>query len=509
MFSKANSTRDNLVFNFAGRIIIASSGILFAPVYLYYLGVEVYGIIGFFSGLQAILTLLDLGISPTLTREIARLSAFPDKGSEMRDLSRTLEVLCWSAAAVTGLIALAASPLVAAYWLRPEKLSPGTVSRALMLMSVTFAFQWAANFYAGGLTGLMRQKLYNVINCLGVVFRSAGAVFVLAFVSATVEAFLLWQAAATLLLLLAMAAAYWKCLPSGESRPRFRKNVLRNVWTYAAGMTGISLVALVLTQTDKIILSRLLTLENFGYYTLATTLAGSAVTMITGSVGSAYFPRFSQLVALDDGKQLKAVYHLSAQVMAVILIPLAGVIAVFSLPILTVWTRNAVIADNTYILLGLVAVGTGLNGLMHLPFFMQLAAGITKLAFWQNVAAIVLLIPFMIFATTHYGAVGGALTWLILNLLYVLVGMQIMHRILLRGELAEWYFKDNLPSLLVTLLVIPASVYFFPRGASSLPTIAWIGATWICAVLLSVLISANLREALLRIIRPLSYRENP
>src|SRR5207237_10571252 len=102
-------TKSNLFFNFVGRIIIALAGMLFVPVYLHYLGVEVYGVIGFFVGLQTILSLLDFGISPTLTREIARLSAFPDKMQEMRDLSRTLEILCWAVAAIISLMAISAS----------------------------------------------------------------------------------------------------------------------------------------------------------------------------------------------------------------------------------------------------------------------------------------------------------------------------------------------------------------------------------------------------------------
>lgn len=496
MFSKGNSTKSNLIFNFAGRIVIALTGILFVPVYLHFLGIEVYGVIGFFLGLQAILSLLDLGISPTLTREIARLSAFPDKAQEMRDLSRTLEILCWSVAGAMSLILLAASPLIARYWLRPERLSTETVTQALMLMSISFAFQWTSNFYSGGLIGLQQQKLYNFINSGGVVFRSAGAVVVLAFISNSVQAFLIWQMAATLSLLLTMAIAYWRSLPLAEPRSRFRRDLLASVWVYAAGMTGISLVALILTQTDKIILSRLLSLENFGYYTLATTLAGTAIGTISGSIGVVFFPQFSQLVALGDDGRLRSIYHRSAQVMSVFLIPVMIVTAFFSYEILLLWTRNEKIAENTWLVLSLLAVGTGLNGLMQLPYFMQLANGLTKLAFWLNVGAIILLIPFMIFATIRYGAVGGALTWFILNLIYVLVGMQIMHRLLLKGELWKWYLEDvGLPLTATLLGVLTIKLLIFhidsPLGNfAALCAISWV------ALSLAILATAQIRRFL-------------
>jgi len=75
-------------------------------------------------------------------------------------------------------------------------------------------------------------------------------------------------------------------------------------------------------------------------------------------------------------------------------------------------------------------------------------------------------VPFMIFAVSNWGAVGGALTWVILNLLNILVGMQIMHRILLRGELSKWYLEDvGLPALVV-ILFVGICRYFYPNELS-------------------------------------------
>ena len=40
-------------------------------------------------------------------------------------------------------------------------------------------------------------------------------------------------------------------------------------------MSGIAVLAVILTQMDKVILSRMLPLEMFGYYALASTVATS------------------------------------------------------------------------------------------------------------------------------------------------------------------------------------------------------------------------------------------
>lgn len=454
-----SQTKTNIIANFAGRFVIAVLSIIFVPVYLRYLSVEIYGIIGFFASIQSFLFLLDGGISPTLNREVARLSAFPEKAQELRDLSRTLEILCWAIGVLVCVIALVVSPIAAGYWLKSVTIPTEIVRDSLMIMSVNFAFQWAIGFYTGGMYGLQEQKLLNILNVALAFLRQFGSFIILAFVSPTIKAFLFWQLFVTVLNCALFFYFFWRKLPKTSEKTRFRSALLKEVWRYAAGMAGTSFVVLILTQTDKLILSKMLTLEDFGYYSLATTLAATGLGIIVGSIQTAYFPQFSQLVAQNKLEEMRELYHRACQVMSFFLIPAVTVLAFFSYEILLVWTRKPEIAENTYILLSLVAVGTGLNGLMHLPYYAQLAFGITKIGFWQNVIAIIFLIPFMIYTTTHYGAIGGALSWAILNFSYTIVGLQIMHRMILKGELKKWYLVDvGLP--LVSAVLLNAACYF-------------------------------------------------
>jgi O-antigen/teichoic acid export membrane protein len=449
-----NQTKTNIIANFAGRFVTAILSIIFVPIYLRYLSVEMYGIIGFFASIQAFLVLLDGGISPTLNREVARLSVFPDKAQELRDLSRTLEVLCWMTGFIVCIIALIASPAAATYWLKSENIPIEVIREALMIMSVTFAFQWALGFYTGGLYGLQEQKSLNTINIFLAVIRSFGTLFILAFVSPTIKAFLIWQLITTIVNCFLLVLFFWRRLPKTSEKPRFNVGLLKEVWRYAAGMAGTSLVVLILTQTDKIILSKLLTLEDFGYYSLATMLAGTGIGMIVGSIQTTYFPQFSQLVAQNKINELRELYHRSCQVMSFFLIPIVSILAFFSYEILLVWTRKPEIAEKTYVLLTLVAIALGINGLMHLPYYAQLAFGITKIGFWLNVIAIILIVPLMIYATLHYGAVGGASSSVILHLSSAIFGMQVMHRLILQGELKKWYLEDTVIPILIVIIFL-------------------------------------------------------
>ncbi|HEY6953545.1 MAG TPA: polysaccharide biosynthesis protein, partial [Bacteroidota bacterium] len=85
----------NILANIVGQSWAALLQLAFVPFYLKFMGIEAYGLIGFYTVMQAVLQVLDFGLSPTMTRELARLSSLDGKGKEMRDFVRTLEFGYW------------------------------------------------------------------------------------------------------------------------------------------------------------------------------------------------------------------------------------------------------------------------------------------------------------------------------------------------------------------------------------------------------------------------------
>jgi O-antigen/teichoic acid export membrane protein len=443
----------NLIANFLGKGWAALMGIAFIPLYIKFMGIEAYGLVGFFTTLQAVLVLLDLGLTTTLNREIARYSALPGKSQDMRDLVRTLELIYWGLGFFIGVVVMILSPFIAHRWVKADTLSVDVIQQSVILMGLVIAFQWPLGFYAGGLLGLQRQVLFNILNAIWYTFRFAGGVLVLWLVPPTILVFFKWQVAVSVVSTGLMAMALWRSLPVGQERARFRVSIWHTVWRFAAGMSGISITVLLLTQLDKIILSKMLSLELFGYYTLAWTVA-NGLTILTSSVFTTVFPSFSWRVALEDMEGLKQLYHASCQLMSVVILPVAVLVALFAQIILAVWTQSPVTVTNTHILVSLLIIGTALNSLMNLPYALQLAHGWTSLAFFTNVISVIILIPLLVVTISYYGAIGAAAVWIALNSGYVLIQLPIMHRRLLKGEQWRWYLEDVGLPLMTTLSVI-------------------------------------------------------
>ena len=491
----------NLVANYLGQGWVALMGLAFIPLYIRYLGMEAYGLIGVFSVLQTWLALLDMGMTPTLNREMARFNAGAHDTQSIRDLLRSLEILCFGMAALIGASVWAASDFLASDWLRPEELPVDIVAQAISVMALVVALRFVEGVYRGSLFGLQKQVWYNWASAILATIRHGGAVAVLAYVSPTAWAFFTWQAVISVISLVVFAAGVHRSLPVAPSPPRFNPVALTGIWKYASGMLGITLLSLLLTQVDKVILSRMLTLSTFGYYTLAATVAGSLY-MIISPITQSMFPRMVELSTRNEEAALISVYHQGAQLVTVLTAPVVMVISVFAGGTIYAWSGDMRLAMNAAPILIALALGTFLNGLMWMPHQCQLAHGWISLTLRTNLVAVILLVPAIFWVVPRYGAVGAAWIWVALNTGYVLIALQFMHARLLPREKWRWYSSDVLlPILGAAGVMLLAWGLRPPAYQNRTHWVVFLVITGTSALLASIALASHFRGKVLSTIR--------
>ncbi len=318
---RAANLRWNLIANFGGQGWRALMALVFVPFYVRILGVEAYGLIGLYASLQLALALLDAGLRPALAREMARFTGGAMDAAAIRTLLRSIELpLAGVALAIVAIMALAA-PWLAQHWVNPEGIPRDAIAQAFAVMGLVAALQLVESAYDSCLAGLQRQVLQNAIVTAAATLRGFGALAVL-WLWPTVSAFFLWQAAVALLSLAALILAVYRSLPKGDRPARFSLQSLLDIRSYALGMLGIALVSLLLTQSDRLLLARLMPLSELGRYAIAAALAG-AIAFISGPIGGAYFPRLTELIARGESAALAAAFHRASRLMAL----LAGSVA--------------------------------------------------------------------------------------------------------------------------------------------------------------------------------------
>ena len=447
------SIKTNIAANLVGKTWGALITILLIPLYIKYLGIESYGIIAFYGTLMGSLAVLDLGLSTTINRELAKFRAENRAIPDIRNLTFSLECIYWFIGIFVCLLIISLAGFIAVHWVKAEHLSLPEIKQSVMLTGAVFAFQWPISLYEGGLTGLDKQVLNNSITVVMGTLRAAGVIIILKYFSSTLSAFFIWQAALSFIYVLIMRRALWKAMPGHAIRAVFSGKSLATIRRFAAGMTGISLVTFFITQIDKIVLSKMLPLSQFGYYTLAFSVA-AGIGLVSVPVSIPFFPRFSALVADGKTEELKKGYHRACKLTASFIFPICFVLIFFTRDILRIWTKDDLTAGNTYLLARILVIGSMLNALMVIPYNLLIAYGRTKFTIIQNTIAAIILVPMLFWWTNLYGALGATYVWLILNAGYVLISQPLMHHRLLKTELFAWYWNDTLLPAMIPLSVV-------------------------------------------------------
>ncbi|TNJ35497.1 lipopolysaccharide biosynthesis protein [Arenimonas terrae] len=484
--------RDSILANYGGQAWIALMGLAFVPVYVGRLGAESFGLVGFMLGLQSLSLLLDFGTGVFLSREIARRHHDPARQGSIRQLVRSFEWLVWPVALCIGLAICLSAPAIATGWLNAETLGRPTLVDAVVLIGLAVALLWPSSFYAAAMTGLEQQPRSNALAAAFSTLRYAGVLPVLYFTDTGILGFLAWFVLVAALQTAGFAVAAWRRLPAAPEPARFRFSELFDAHRFALGVFAATALSLLLTQVDRFTLSALRPLQELGLYTVALTVTAGLGRLLQ-PMFSAIYPRMSRLVAQGDVATLSGLYHLSSQCVAVVAAAVGGVIVAYPEDLLRMWTGDAALSARIALPLAMLTAGSVLNGLMIVPYALQLAHGSARLAIIANALALALGIPYCLHAVDGYGLAGAASLWLFANLAYCALFVPAMHRRMLPGEAARWYLRDLLPALLAAGVLVAAAKALRPTLEQTAADLAWLFATALLAVCAAGLAAPDVR----------------
>jgi hypothetical protein len=114
---------------------------------------------------------------------------------------------------------------------------------------------------------------------------------------------------------------------------------------------------------------------------------------------------------------------------------------------------------------------------------------------------VAILIPGAYFAATHFGGVGAASIWLILNLGYLFLGVQPMYQRYLRKERTQWYVVDIGVPLAVSVVVAMTAKALWIEGLSRLAQLGMIVVVSSCTLSAAALATPAVRRTVLAFLR--------
>ena len=439
------SLKRNLIANYASQFYVMGVGVVMAPVYLSYMGQEAYGLIGFFTVMGAWFQLLDIGLTPTLVRETARFRGGAINVNTLRSMLRALE-LFFGVVSVAGgaAIVLLARP-IAAHWLKVQYLPIDDVARAVALMGMAIPLRWISGLYRGVVNGFERQVWLGGYNIAIATFRFIGVIGIFKTLGAAPENFFAYQLVVAAIELTGLAVMTYRLVRRGSvARERFSwKPFLANL-SFSLTIAFTATVWLALMQTDRMVLSKTLTLSAYGVFSIAI-VAAATVSALGAALGQAVLPRLTKFVAEGDIAGMTALYRNATQVTCVIAAPVVATLAFFAEPVLTAWTGKPSIAHQAAPILCLYVIGNGWVSLCAFPYYLQYAKGNLRLHLIGNVIQILLVVPLIFLVAKKFGPIGTGAVWALSNGLYFLVYIPIVHARFFPGNHWKWVLRDILP----------------------------------------------------------------
>jgi O-antigen/teichoic acid export membrane protein len=486
-----------LISSYVTQAYIGLIGILLMPVYMRYMGVEAVGLIGFFLMMQAWLQLLDLGLSQTLSRD---MSLFQVESMSVADIWQRLRTLEWLLGTVS-IVALISVVLlknwIATDWLSIGILSSEEVAISVAAMAIAAALRFVVGIYRASLTGLGRQVWVNGAAAVFATLKFVGVLPLLIYWSSTPSTFFAYQAMVGGLELLAFAWMLYRVLPANPTGLFPHAVALRLMLPMAGAMAFSALIWSVITQADKLILSKLLSLEEYGFFTLGALVA-SGVLMLIPPLNQVLQPQMTMLLSASRHDELRDLYQQATQLVAAVFFAVGGVMALFAEPLLLAWTGDAIASHVAAPILFWYGLANATIGLLLLPFLLQFAHGHLRLHVIGNILMVTLLLPMMIVGAIRFGGAGAGAALLIANLTFVVFWVPQVHKRFMPEIIWRWPLHDVGRIAIPVILFLMVARQLMPDFESRPAMILFLGVVFLLVLAVGLLFGNRTRELLLR-----------
>jgi O-antigen/teichoic acid export membrane protein len=432
-----------VVANYAGQAYTVLAGVVMLPFYLEFLGAEAYGLVGFFALLHAWLSLLTAGFSPTLARQVSHHHALGQLGSgKFREVLRSLELLVGVIAVVTAFSVWMGSDWLAGEWLRTGSLAHADVAHCITLMGLIVGMRWGVALYSGGLNGLEHQVWLNGFNMVFATLRFGAAYVLLRWVTHDPVHYFEFQLAVSLIELAWIARRFYQGLPgAGGVAASFSWPALRDVLPFTAGVAYTSMLWVLITQSDKLILSHVLTLAEYGFFALVALIA-NGVLQFSSPIQHAVSPRLTQLFTQGREQEMVALYRKTTQFVVVVVAAVSGMLAMFPRQTLFVLTGSDEAAGWGAQVLPWFALGNGILVVAGMQFVLQYAHGKLKMHVYNTTINALIQVPVLVYVALNHGVLAVAVAWFVIRLLAFLVWPALVHRTFLPGKHGVWLWHD-------------------------------------------------------------------
>lgn len=348
-----------VVFSVARKLVAGPIFLLIVPFILHKVGAAEYGVWAILGAVMNICTVLDLGLSATITKYIAEHNGTGDLNQLRRVADATLALYLAIAAVVVGGLALGSHAIVREFFQGSFASAGSQVLPLWPLLLITVGADVLARPFGAMIGGLQRLDINNVLlfvhtlsnAILTVIFLLAGA---------KLKGLLLAACITALLHLVGVVVASRWLLPSVGPNPfRCKFGVLKTICSFSTLLSAGYVITMIQGQFEKLYLARYAGVVAAGWYNMATE-AASKVRRMPDLLLSPIMIAASELDAANERDKMRQLYFRSHKYLAVTSVPLVIFALLTAKTLVRLWVGP-----------GLTQIALPFAGLVLGNFFMQ------------------------------------------------------------------------------------------------------------------------------------------
>lgn len=494
------SIKKNVIANFIGRGWQIVLSVAVVPIYIKLIGYESYGLIGIFTTLLAICTLLDFGLIGALGREFSKLKNSSNNRENLLDILKTVEVIYFIISLTACLAIICLSYPIAFYWIQTSLYSPDELQKSINLMALAVGFQLPINLYISGLMGLENQVLSNILSVITTTLRIFSTILTLWLIDASIDTFFLLQMVGSIFQLVIYKIALRKIIKQKNSLydGKLDLNKLKNLWSYSKNLGLVSILLSLLSQIDKILLSKILPLKIFGFYVIANSIV-QLIYFFPAPIAEAASPRLTQYVADNNYSSVRELFLKTSSLIAGITFPITTTLIFFSKEILELWLHDVKLVSEIWPVVSILTLAISINVMANTLDGLQMAFGWLRPAQIARLIALVIVIPLMSILVLSYGIIGAAVTWLLIFSLYIIFIPNYIFKKINIDCLGDW-MKAWIPMILINLSVSFVFKIIYIESDSTVIKILEIGSFLFINVAITCFFNKNLKNIVINLL---------
>lgn len=351
---------------YAGKTSGVIVNLIFLPIYSQVLGSEVFGIVAVILSLQALLLMLDLGMSTVVSRDVAANEFTADR------------ILNQIYSAELGLILFYCTLMFLILILELTGFSFGInplIPPALIILFMLLVLQ---NFHYNVIIARRDYTTASTLQFTGNLARAIGTAFVLIYISSTLGAFVAIQIAVVTLQLFASRhlsvekykrfSADWQ-IKKIDSLRKSSIELLRR----ARPVALLSAAGAAVTQLDKPIISFFMSSADVAAYFLAMTYCLVPMAVLAGPVAQFFQPLIINALSSNNEKAIIIITKkFTITLLMTTLLP-STIMYLLSDSLVEIWLRRGPLVETTVEYIRIILPGIAIGALGYLPYSLLIA----------------------------------------------------------------------------------------------------------------------------------------